>query len=40
MRIYNIYTKDGFLKISTFDEDKAWEILDLNAGDSIDVISS
>ena len=36
MKIYNVWTKRGFLKLSTYDEDKAWSALDLNAGDTIE----
>jgi|JYMV01.1.fsa_nt_gi hypothetical protein len=40
MRIYNIYTKIGHLKLSTFNEDKAWENVDFEKGDTIDITNS
>ena len=36
MKIYNIYNKNGKLKLSTFDEDKAWVVIDIEAGDTLE----
>jgi len=37
MRIYTIYSKNGNVVLSTFDEDKAWNLVDLDAGESVDI---
>jgi hypothetical protein len=38
MRIYTIYSSEGKVVLSTFDEDIAWARVDFNVGEYVDTV--